>query len=82
MEKVIVGILGSFIVVFIIMIAACIGSLFGAFTGWVVNLTPIGTWITKAFESFGVRGLSLVDFGALLGFVASFFRTNINTSKG
>ncbi len=81
MDKLTIGVLGSFMIVLIIMFSACVGALFGAFTGWIVNLTPIGTWITKALESFHINGLSLVDFGALLGFVSSFFRRNTNTSK-
>lgn len=54
------------------------GSLFGAFSGWVVALTPLGDWIKHVL---GNPNYTLVELGALLGFVGAFFRSTSSSKK-
>jgi hypothetical protein len=59
-----------------IFIFAIIGALMGAITGWILMYTPIlGPAIKEGFASvFGVEAPNLIAIGAMLGFIAGFFK--------
>jgi hypothetical protein len=66
------------IAVFAIMFLPLIGTLAGAFIGWIVGLVFPET-ILSTLARFGVRteGLQVWQLGACLGFVGAFFKTNV-----
>jgi len=66
---VLVGIIGIFLF-------AIFGALIGAITGWIVSHTPIlGEAVKSGFSSvFGIESPDLVAIGAMLGFIAGFFK--------
>ena len=55
---------------------AIFGALMGAVTGWILNYTPVlGPAVKDGFTAvFGVQAPDLVAIGAMLGFIAGFFR--------
>jgi hypothetical protein len=55
---------------------AIFGALIGAITGWILTHTPIlGEAVKSGFTSvFGVESPDLVAIGAMLGFIAGFFK--------
>ncbi len=61
---------------FVIFIFAIIGALMGAVGGFIVQLTPwLGDTVASGFaQIFGVESPDLVAIGAMLGFIAGFFR--------
>ena len=52
---------------------AVLYTVIGAFSGWVLGLTPLGGMIIEGFGYFGVKIDSLVNLGAALGFISAFF---------
>jgi hypothetical protein len=66
---VLIGIIGIFLF-------AIFGALIGAITGWIVGQTPIlGEAVKNGFTSiFEVESPDLVAIGAMLGFIAGFFK--------
>lgn len=73
----VIGAITVFIGIFAIFFFAILGALIGAVTGWIVSMTPIlGTAVTEGFMSIGVKDPSLVALGAMIGFVAGFFKQN------
>lgn len=66
---VIFGIIGIFLF-------AIIGALMGAIAGWIVQATPIlGEFVKGGFTSvFEIESPDLVTIGAMLGFIAGFFK--------
>jgi len=71
MEKLLVSLFALGIALLIIPLA----TIFGAFAGWIVGLTSFGDWILHALSSMGLKGFTLAQFGALVGFVGAFFRS-------
>ena len=59
-----------------IFLFAIFGALIGAITGWIVAQTPIlGEAVRNGFSSiFEVESPDLVAIGAMLGFIAGFFK--------
>jgi hypothetical protein len=59
-----------------IFLFAIFGALIGAITGWILSYTPIlGEAVKLGFTSvFGVESPDLVAIGAMLGFIAGFFK--------
>lgn len=59
-----------------IFIFAIIGALMGAVTGWIIQITPwLGDTVSAGFTSvFGIESPDLVTIGAMLGFIAGFFK--------
>ena len=55
---------------------AILGALIGAITGWILGYTPmLGPAVRDGFASvFGVESPNLVAIGAMLGFIAGFFK--------
>ena len=58
--------------------ASILGTLLGAFAGWVVGLF-FGETILGIFAAIGISGFKLWQLGAFLGFVGSFFRLSISS---
>ncbi|MBD3210906.1 hypothetical protein GF318_06010 [Candidatus Micrarchaeota archaeon] len=59
-----------------IFLFAVLGALIGAITGWIVAHTPVlGDVVRTGFASvFGIESPDLVAIGAMLGFIAGFFK--------
>jgi len=72
---VVLGIIGIFI------LWAIGGALIGAFAGWIVSKFFLGQWIVEGLKSIGFNNVNLVHFGALLGFVAGFFKRRSSSKK-
>ena len=55
---------------------AIFGALMGAITGWILGFTPVlGPAVKDGFTAvFGVESPDLAAIGAMLGFIAGFFR--------
>lgn len=56
----------------IILFAVIAGTLFGALAGWIVSLFFNETILT-VLMALGIKGISLWQLGAFLGFVSGFF---------
>jgi hypothetical protein len=71
-----VGLVAVLIGILAIFIFAIIGALMGAITGWILGLTPVlGEAVKQGFTSvFNVQSPDLVAIGAMLGFIAGFFK--------
>ncbi len=73
----VIGAITVFIGIFAIFFFAILGALVGAVTGWIVSMTPIlGNLVTDGFMGIGLKDVNLVALGAMLGFVAGFFKQN------
>ena len=70
-------VIGSIVVIIGIFLFAIFGALIGAITGWILGQTPIlGDAVRAGFTSvFGVESPDLVAIGAMLGFIAGFFKS-------
>lgn len=55
---------------------------FGAICGWIIRFTPLNDMIMNALASFGVTGLTLPEFGAMIGFIAGFMGHIVHTGRG
>lgn len=66
---VLAGIIGIFLF-------AIFGALIGAVTGWILGMTPVlGDAVRAGFTSvFEIESPDLVSIGAMLGFIAGFFK--------
>ena len=73
-ETYLIGVIMGILVVALMFVFAIIGALFGAFAGWVLSMTFLGPMIQHGFESLGAKSPNLIEIGALLGFVSSFFK--------
>ena len=68
--------LGKLVLVAVFMFLGCIlGTLFGAFAGWVVGLI-FGKTILSFFAALGITGFKMWQIGAVLGFVGGFFKSS------
>ena len=71
--------LGNLVLVAGFMFLGCVlGTLFGAFAGWVVGLF-FGKTILSFFAALGITGFKMWQIGAVLGFVGGFFRSSSTT---
>jgi hypothetical protein len=66
--------IGTLLVFGGLVIAALLGSLFGAFAGWVVGWFFDETILTF-FAQMGIKGLEMWQIGMSLGFLGSFFKS-------
>ena len=65
----------------LLFVAVVLGTILGAFTGWILSLTFLGDWIISGFKAFGVNSEGkLVVIGAMLGFLSGFFKSSIYKS--
>ena len=73
----------NLLLVALFMFLGCIlGTLFGAFAGWVVGIF-FGETILSFFAAIGITGFKMWQIGASLGFIGGFFKssTNVRTSN-
>ncbi len=70
------GIIAVLVGIIAIFIFATIGAIIGAVAGWIVGHTPIlGDLVRAGFSSvFEIESPDLVAIGAMVGFVAGFFK--------
>ena len=59
------------------IILPVIGTLFGAVIGWVVGLF-FGKAILGVLACIGIKGFSMWQIGAALGFIGGFFTRKVN----
>ena len=52
------------------------GTLFGAIAGWIVGLF-FGDDILGILSQFGIHNVTMWQFGAFMGFIGGFLRTNV-----
>jgi len=64
-----------------LLYSAFIGTLCGAFIGWLVSLTPLGTAILKVWVSLTHVECELWELGAFLGFISGFIEGVITVKK-
>ena len=68
----------ALIVAGMFFVYALLGTIIGAFTGWVVGIF-FAKPILAILSAIGIEGFKMWQIGAFLGFVGSFFRsTNVN----
>lgn len=71
-------ILHLFLIALTIFLGCIIGTLFGAFSGWLIGLFFENT-IIGILASLGITGFKMWQIGAFLGFVSGFFKsTTVN----
>lgn len=57
------------------LLFALVGAVVGIIAGWLVSIAPVvGPLVKQGFSAFGIPNANLVAIGAMLGFVAGFFR--------
>lgn len=70
------GIMALIFLIIGIFLFAILGALMGAVTGWILSITPVlGDAVMAGFSSIGVESPDLVALGAMLGFIAGFFKS-------
>lgn len=71
-----VGVIAVIFGIIAIFLFAIIGALMGAITGWILQYTPVlGDAVRNGFTAiFEVESPDLVSIGAMLGFIAGFFK--------
>jgi len=78
----IIGAVAAMVGILAIFFLATIGAIIGAIAGWIVSIVPlIGELVKGGFMQFGVQNPNLVAIGAMLGFVAGFFKQGGNGEK-
>lgn len=71
------GLAVAFVGILAIFLFAIFGALVGAVTGWLVSIAPfLGNAVVSGFASIGVKDPDLVAIGAMLGFIAGFFKNH------
>ena len=72
----VVGAFVVFVSIFAIFFFAIAGALMGAVTGFILHLVPVlGPLVENGFFQIGIRDVDLPSIGAMLGFVAGFFKS-------
>lgn len=54
------------------------GTLMGAIAGWIVGLV-FGDTILNILAQVGIKGVTMFQFGAFMGFVGGFLKTKVST---
>jgi ABC-type multidrug transport system permease subunit len=76
-----VVIVGGLLLVGLFFAFALIYTAVGAFTGWVVGLTPLGGAVTHIWNTLTRMEVDCWQIGAFLGFLSGFFRGIIEVEK-
>jgi len=68
-------VVGIAVLVAVLVFVICmIGTLVGAFTGWVIHITPLRGIVEAGFNAFRVNASGqLVNIGGAIGFVSGLF---------
>lgn len=78
----VVGLIVAIIGIIAIFVFAIFGALMGAVTGFILHITPwLGPVVEQGFSSFGIVNPNLVAIGAMLGFIAGFFKPSLQAGK-
>ena len=76
------GIVAVIIGIVAVFLFAIFGALMGAITGFILEIAPIlGPLVKQGFASVGVSNPSLVAIGAMLGFIAGFFKSSWSDNR-
>jgi hypothetical protein len=69
--------------IFAIFLFAILGALVGSITGFILeNIPTLGPLIQEGFILiFGIENAKLTAIGAMLGFIAGFFKSNIHAHE-
>lgn len=59
-----------------VMVLVILGTLCGAICGWIVGLV-FGDTILSVAAQFGLRNMTMWQFGAFMGFVGGFLKTKV-----
>lgn len=83
LAAIIAGLVAAVVLAATILFCSLAGAAFGALTGWLVSLTPLGGMATAALHALRIDGVTLAQLGALLGFVGPFLRSrqSVETKK-
>lgn len=65
------------VLVFLTIFGCILSTLAGGISAWIVGLFFEDT-ILGVFATLGIKGLSMFQIGAFLGFVAGFFKSCVN----
>lgn len=70
----------SFLFMAFLFIHIILGVIIGAFSGWLLSFTFLGTWIIDGLNIFGIKSTPdmLHKIGAAGGFIAGFFKFSIS----
>ncbi|RLI02479.1 hypothetical protein DRO30_02600 [Candidatus Bathyarchaeota archaeon] len=74
-EESIAVVIAGLVAVIAFFLLALASTLIGAFTGWLVGLTPLGTGVMKIWVGLTGIECDLWELGAFLGFISGFFRS-------
>lgn len=75
------AILGS-LVILVVFVSAILGTVVGLIVGWIIGITPLGDIVLATLHAAGMNGITMVNFGATMGFIAGFFSGGVNYKKG
>ena len=75
-----IAVLGAILAV-VVFIGTLLGTLLGAIAGWIIGITPLGGMVLHVLDACGVGGISMVEFGAALGFIGGFFGSRVSTNN-
>ncbi|MBU1939420.1 MAG: hypothetical protein ABH854_01565 [Candidatus Diapherotrites archaeon] len=80
----VIGIIIVIIGIFAMFFFAIIGAVIGAVTGFIVSIVPVlGDLVRTGFtQVFGVQSPNLTAIGAMLGFIAGFFKSVMDHKNG
>ena len=77
-ENTIAIVIAGLITIVAFFLLALASTLLGAFTGWLVGLTPLGAGVMKIWVGLTGIECDLWELGAFLGFISGFFRSILN----
>lgn len=80
MDKLLIIIIGAAAVAGLLVVAAILGTTFGAIAGWIVGWVFDET-MTKMLTTLGIEHIAMWELGAMLGFVGSFVRGSSSSSS-
>jgi len=75
-----VVILGA-LVVLAVFVWVILGTLVGAFTGWILMLVGVAPWVYDGFAQFGFHLTCLWQVGAAFGFLGGFVKASLECKE-
>ncbi len=72
MEILAKGLAALIMMCLLILFACTFGAAFGALSGWILSLTPLGAWVLHVL---GQPAYTLSELGCFLGFIGGFFQS-------
>lgn len=80
MDKIFLAFGGLALVIGLLLLLPLLGTLAGLIVGWIVGLFFPQTML-GIFAALGIKGFSMWQIGAFLGFVGGFFKTTSANTK-